>query len=152
MPSKVLDGITYSFLNFSRWSLWIDKLFHPTLYYGCIYLCMLGLNLIHVIKKGPWLSSDKSSEATNHMSFYRVRIHWNFKHHNQIFNNSRTFTNILPFLMNWNVQMTELHTLKTCAIYCGDFKGGYQNSSCKIRSWPICIFLHGLWLASCQSW
>ena len=36
----------------SRWSLVKDKLFHPTLYHGCNYLSMLGLKVIHVIKRG----------------------------------------------------------------------------------------------------
>ena len=42
MPSKVLR----------HWSLGMDKGFHPTLYDGCNYLSMLGLNLIHVSKWG----------------------------------------------------------------------------------------------------
>ena len=36
-----------------RWSLGMDKLFHPTLYNGCDYLSMLGLRLNHVGKSGP---------------------------------------------------------------------------------------------------
>ena len=35
-----------------RWSLGMDKLFHPTLHKGCNYLSMLGLKLIQVSKKG----------------------------------------------------------------------------------------------------
>ena len=37
-----------------RWSLGLDKWFHPTLYKPCDYLSMLGLKLIHVSKMGPW--------------------------------------------------------------------------------------------------
>ena len=37
-----------------RWSLGMDKLFHPTHYNGCNYLSMLGLKLIHVSKRGYW--------------------------------------------------------------------------------------------------
>ena len=36
----------------SRWSLGMDKLFHPTLYWVCDYLSMLGLRLNHVSKSG----------------------------------------------------------------------------------------------------
>ena len=52
---KVWDEITYSFPNFngwSRWSLGMEKLFHPTPYWACDYLSMLCLKLIHVSKRG----------------------------------------------------------------------------------------------------
>ena len=35
-----------------RWSLGMDKYFHPTHYNGCNYLSMLGLKLNHVSKRG----------------------------------------------------------------------------------------------------
>ena len=35
-----------------RWSLGMNKKFHPTLYNGCYYLSMLGLKFIHVSKMG----------------------------------------------------------------------------------------------------
>ena len=35
-----------------RWSLGMDKKFHPTHYNRCNYLSMLGLKLIHVSKRG----------------------------------------------------------------------------------------------------
>ena len=38
------------------WSLGMDKWFHPTHYWACDYLSMLGLKLIHVIKRCPWYS------------------------------------------------------------------------------------------------
>ena len=38
----------------NRWSLGMDKLFHPTLYWACDYLSMLGLKLNRVCKSGPW--------------------------------------------------------------------------------------------------
>ena len=37
-----------------RWSLRMDKQFHPTFYNGCNYLSMLGLKLNHVSKRGHW--------------------------------------------------------------------------------------------------
>ena len=38
-----------------RWSLGMDKLFHPTVYNnGCSYLSMLGLKVIHVSKRDHW--------------------------------------------------------------------------------------------------
>ena len=36
--------------RFNRWSLGMDKWFHPTLYWACDYLSMLGLKLNHVSK------------------------------------------------------------------------------------------------------
>ena len=40
--------------RYNRWSLGMDKLFHPILYNGCDYISMLGLKLNHVSKRGPW--------------------------------------------------------------------------------------------------
>ena len=36
-----------------HWSLKMDKYFHPTLYWACDYLYMLGLELNHVSKRSP---------------------------------------------------------------------------------------------------
>ena len=38
----------------------MDKHVHPTLYWTCDYLSMLGLKLIHVSKRGPWTSMTNS--------------------------------------------------------------------------------------------
>ena len=38
----------------NRWSLGMDKQFHPTLYRACDYLSMLGFKLNHVSKMGSW--------------------------------------------------------------------------------------------------
>ena len=40
--------------RFHRWSLGMDKYFHPTLCNGCNYLPMRGFKLIQVSKRGPW--------------------------------------------------------------------------------------------------
>ena len=40
------------FRRLFRWSLRMDKKFHPTLYNGCNYLSMLGLKLTHASKIG----------------------------------------------------------------------------------------------------
>ena len=55
MPGKLWGEITFPFLNFkcNRWSLGMDKQFHPTFYNGCNYLSMLGLRLYHVSERGP---------------------------------------------------------------------------------------------------
>ena len=38
----------------NRWSLGRDKSFHPTIYWECDYLFMLGLKLIHDRQRGYW--------------------------------------------------------------------------------------------------
>ena len=50
---KMRDEVTYP-LTCNRWSLGMDTKFLPTLYWACDYLSMLGLKLIHVIKRGSW--------------------------------------------------------------------------------------------------
>ena len=56
MPTKILDEITYSFLNFNGGTLevkeWISN-FIPYFTGVCDYLSMLGLKLIHASKRGP---------------------------------------------------------------------------------------------------
>ena len=37
-----------------RWSLGMEKWFHPTLYRACDYLSILELYLVHVCRSGPW--------------------------------------------------------------------------------------------------
>ena len=48
---KMWNEITYAFPT-PTVILGMDMQFHPTLYYGCNYLSMLWLKLIHVIKRG----------------------------------------------------------------------------------------------------
>ena len=59
------DEVAYPFLYFSgpnRWSLGMVRWFHPTLFWACDYLSMLGLKLIHVSKRGH--SYSYSSETS----------------------------------------------------------------------------------------
>ena len=39
----------------NRWSLGMDKSFHPTVYWACNYLSMLRLKLNYASKRGPWI-------------------------------------------------------------------------------------------------
>ena len=43
-----------------RWSLGMDKQFHPTFCNGCNYLSMLGLKLNYDSKRGPWNPDTKN--------------------------------------------------------------------------------------------
>ena len=48
-----------------RWSLGMDALFHPTLYWVCDYLFMLGLKLIHISKRGIRSPKDGGVRSNN---------------------------------------------------------------------------------------
>ena len=66
MPDKEWGEITQSIPKLQRlhrWSLGMDKQFHPMLYHGCNYLSMLGLKWNLVSKGAPsvgetWRPSD----------------------------------------------------------------------------------------------
>ena len=55
-----------------RWSLGMDKLFHPTPYQACHYLSILGIKLNHVGKRGP--KSHQSCTRFWCALFWRVYI------------------------------------------------------------------------------
>ena len=61
---------------FHRWSLRMDKKFHPTLYWACDYLTMLGLRSIHVSKKYPWhliaLAKIQQRNRAHHLWSYDI--------------------------------------------------------------------------------
>ena len=44
---------TYAFQNFNRWSLEMDKWFHPKVDWACDYLSMVILKLNLVDNRGP---------------------------------------------------------------------------------------------------
>ena len=59
-----------------------NKEFHPTLYWACDYLSMLGLKLIHVSKRAPrnkMLNSIlyKKTCATHNYDVQNVSVNWN---------------------------------------------------------------------------
>ena len=64
----------------NRWSLGMDKYFHPTYHRACDYLSMLGLKLNHVSKRGPWTSQNsKTQRQCNHSGLihsYSARPQW----------------------------------------------------------------------------
>ena len=63
---NVCNENNYPFPNLSgRWSIGMQKYFHPTLYWRCDYLSMLRLKLIHVSKKGPMLAITMKIGKTN---------------------------------------------------------------------------------------
>ena len=64
----------------NRWSLGMDKQFHPTLYQAGYYLSMLGLKLNHVSKKGHMYSNHCSVHWTHFIqhkrSWVTFNAHW----------------------------------------------------------------------------
>ena len=73
IPSKMRDEITNQFPNVNGCKAevreWINNLIHQFLI-GCNYLCMLGLMLIHVSKRGPYVKA---------LTHEHLRISWNQK-------------------------------------------------------------------------
>ena len=62
-----------------RWSLGMDKLFHPTHYNGCDYLSMLGLKLNHVRKRGHRSPEAPFTTRINLfiiLAWMRNYLHW----------------------------------------------------------------------------
>ena len=55
----------------NRWSLGMDKQFHPALFWACNYLSMLGLKLNHVSKRGHW--SKWTFGATQDCGIFEAR-------------------------------------------------------------------------------
>ena len=60
----------------NRWSLKMDKKFHPTLYNGCIYLSMLGLKLNHFSKMGVLISRSRFSDSSVNRIIRHYRSQW----------------------------------------------------------------------------
>ena len=61
-----------------RWSLEMDKKFHPTLYWVCDYLSTLRLKLIHVSKRGPWCAQNCFDESC--LFFHSEVFIFHYKH------------------------------------------------------------------------
>ena len=60
MPNKVWDEIAYHFPNFNGTTV---AQFRSTLHDGYNYLSMLGLKLLHVSKRDPWIIWDIYGEG-----------------------------------------------------------------------------------------
>ena len=57
----------------NRWSLGMDKLFHPTLYNKHNYLSLLGLKLKHITKRGPrrrWIKCSTHCFVIRLIAYY----------------------------------------------------------------------------------
>ena len=84
----------------NRWSLGMDKLFHPPLYNGYNYLSILGLQLIHICEWGPSRKQNKFLSRYNsiHVWFLRA-ISTNFYHPEASKCFSITFGNIVACIV-----------------------------------------------------
>ena len=69
-----------------RWSLGMDKYFHPMHHNGCNYLSMLGLKLNHVSKRGhrspttrlwaeQFVKADKKGNLNVHKAGKSLHVH-----------------------------------------------------------------------------
>ena len=83
-PNKLSCKINYLSIpklqRLHRWSLGIDKWFYSTLYHGCNYFNMLGLQSISVNKRSPWHAHvcGKSIIWWRHQmeKLFRLTGHW----------------------------------------------------------------------------
>ena len=59
----------------NRWSLWLDKQFHPTYYNGCNYLSEAVLKSIHVSKMAAGISCllNESLKVTNGIYLFELK-------------------------------------------------------------------------------
>ena len=87
----------------SRWSLGMDKLFHPTLFWACNYLSMLGLKLNHVSKRGH------SSDKTNEIQSFLTTCHYTVENYQR-----STKLMITYNLPNWLSQCFTYKHLEVC--------------------------------------
>ena len=60
----------------NRWGLGMERWFHPTLYWECNYLSMMGLKLNHVSKNGPWNLYVMVSVARSQCHANRCQLVW----------------------------------------------------------------------------
>ena len=68
------------FQRWNRWSLGMDKQFHPTHFNGCNHLSMVGLKLNHVSKGGPGGHHHRRRRRRHHHHHLRHHHHdWRFK-------------------------------------------------------------------------
>ena len=65
--NKVCGENIHPFPNLHRRSLGKDRLIHPTLYIGRKYSPMMGLELLHIIKRGPRLRTIWYSIGSNNV-------------------------------------------------------------------------------------
>ena len=56
----------------NRWSLGMDKPFHPTLYQAYSYLSVLELKLNHVCKRGPLIQKIQEIKSSNTIQIFCV--------------------------------------------------------------------------------
>ena len=135
-----------------RWSLGMDKWFHPTLYLVCDYLSMLGLKLIHVSKSGPRWSSQLQLITINWLMHYEIQWLWceHMKIDIWLIRYQILFTSILKAGCVRNVCVASLqHNLychwfissrgiQNCEVYCGQ-QGWFIAAviTCNVLNGPL---------------
>ena len=102
------DGITYPFLNFNGstievWECISNTKSHPTLYWACDYLSMLGLKLNHVSKRGHWYTDNFTANISNQHSWKLAGTVGPTKHAKKtLFNPSSKVNSLAPGKFEWN--------------------------------------------------
>ena len=115
-----------------RWSLGMDKLFHPTHYKGCNYLSMLGLKwTVMTCKCVLWLEHEIRQAKTNLTRTTRMAVFWGYPLLPHDYSYYRVILD--PKSKEDKVKVTNLknlpkfqistwHTLWSCLIRCANMK------------------------------
>ena len=109
-----------------RWRLGRDKLFHPTLYWACNYLSMLGLKLIHVNKRGHRLQWATTGRYHLAAVWHMDRCCW---HTLQCYYTDQVFFLSIPFIRH-----KKSHYKDKTVVY---------NENCyNGKSWFFCMYVN----------
>ena len=87
----------------SRWSLGMDKWFHPTLYNGCNYLSILCLKLNHVSKRNPRCPGKVMTAKLSMFPFGKINNHW-FRQWLVAWSAPSHYLNQCWHILNWNLR------------------------------------------------
>ena len=126
----------------NRWSLVMNKSFHPTFHNGCDYISMLGLKLTHLSKRAPGSSYSLSwySECLHYLYWSNAHEDENWTQFNILifaYKNERSLMHTVLFSIQWrrNITIPKCNICVTCGR--AFMRGGretlayYQYTSCK---------------------
>ena len=136
----------------SRWNLGLGKYFHPTHYWACHYLSMLGLRLIHVSKKGAcYLASiavsifiaDDNDSTNLDLCITRQKlktpfIKWTHLQYDKLLQNKQHFQKKLCYLLSYSLSQTQQPLMiKETSIWNSNTKTSMFRKLCLMISFLI---------------
>ena len=120
------------------WSLGMDKWFHPTLYWACDYLSMLGVKFIHVSKRGHlrypigFWSGHRYAISSSRLECFRI---------------SKTYTVVIGYTPSKimragtlfvDLRILKLNNIKHYILQLSIFRDSYQEEYCVKSWWKLC--------------